>query len=142
MKKALTLFEMCIVLVVIGVVTTIGFNHYAGIRELDLDREVAPTFNMLALAERNFALEDPQQRFYPANALLGPLNVNSHALINTNLKTMISESPTSSWRYSIRSNNSLAVRIFCIRADRNGGNARFFSMRDTQTQPVLNQACP
>ncbi|HNX80685.1 MAG TPA: prepilin-type N-terminal cleavage/methylation domain-containing protein [Candidatus Omnitrophota bacterium] len=147
MKKAFTLLEICIVVIIVGMLSAIGINHSIGMRELELDREVAPTLTMIAFAERNFSGEDYLNRFYPASAnlawpLTGPLTVNNRALINTNLNLAISEAPNAPWLYTVRSYNNLNPRIFCLRADRNGGNGRFFTMLSTQTQPVQNVACP
>ena len=113
MKRSFTLTELLIVVVIVGVLTTLAVNQYGSVRERTLSREAIANLKLIAAAERIYNME--QGFFYPITATGGPDSQESWTIINNNLRLSINER---NWNYKV---SSLAGNDFEAAADRQGG---------------------
>jgi prepilin-type N-terminal cleavage/methylation domain-containing protein len=112
MKRGFTLLELLVVLIIIGVLSTLGITHYGGVREQALDREAVANVLLIMSAERIYRMEDDNQLWYYSNDV---------GQLNTNLKLSLSPG---NWNY----NTVNAAGVFCVEAQRNGSDGRFWHM--------------
>lgn len=140
----MTLIELLTVIIIIGILVTLGFVNYTASREKALDSEAKSSLRLILAAERvrfNESDLDPAQYIIPTP--------NTTQGINDTLKLVI---PTSnpSWNYTITGYSGNTD--FCARASRNNppaGYARDWRIRapsaaagrSLDPQPE-NQACP
>lgn len=101
----MTLIEILVVVIVIGVLATLGFVNYTGIREHAMNKEAVANLKLIAAAERIFRLE--------TGAYYGP--TTAIADINTNLKLYLPTANTREWDYAIR---AAAATTFTATASR------------------------
>jgi type II secretory pathway pseudopilin PulG len=101
-----------IVLVIVGVLTTLAVTQYGSVRERTLSREAIANLKLIAAAERIYNME--QGFFYPITAAGGPASEDSWTIINNNLRLYINER---NWDYAV---STLTVNGFEAAADRQG----------------------
>ncbi|MBI4707889.1 MAG: type II secretion system protein [Candidatus Omnitrophica bacterium] len=125
-SAAFTLMEMLVVIVIIGILATLSFSHFASVRESTFDREAQANLRLILAAERIARLEDP------ANLYVVPAP-NNNSGINTDLHLMLPVS-NPNWNYTINSANGSA---FCANASRSTRNWCISNLQETP----LNKVC-
>lgn len=131
-SRGFTLLEQIIVIVIIGILATLGITQYQAYRENILDREARENLKMIRSAERIFAMET-QGAYYPS---LG--NEADITVINANLKVDIRAGAQRNWDYSV-------FNTGCARATRfNGPDTRswFLTTNDADGEPDPGAGCP
>jgi len=127
--------ETLIVIVIMGILSTLAMSHYQGIYEQQLDREAEGNLRIITSAQRAFQI-DNQGLYYPPSLL--PANDNNIARINTNLMITV---PTRNWTYQVFSFNNRNPRAFCTRAQRNGADNRIWRLNMNDVAMVANGQC-
>ncbi len=92
MKKGFTLLELMIVVIIVGILATIGVQQYMPAKERAMGKEAQLNLRLIAAAERVYRMENDV--YYPANGV----TVSAINSINSNLKLNI---PTTNWIYQI-----------------------------------------
>ncbi|MFC1804234.1 prepilin-type N-terminal cleavage/methylation domain-containing protein [Candidatus Omnitrophota bacterium] len=95
MHKSFTLIELVIVVIIIGVLATLGLTQFGGARENALDKEAIATLRLLQAAQRVFGMESGGQ-YYDS----GGYNIQA---INQNLRLSIPAGVNRSWDYAVQS---------------------------------------
>lgn len=123
-KKGVTLIELLIVIVIIGILVILSLPQYSQIRERAFDREAKANLRLMQAAERFYRLE---LGGYYASTDVGD--------ISTNLKLSLPSTTNRKWNYSITTNN-------CSQADRYQGPAvKHWKLEDNEKEPTEG-ACP
>ncbi|PIQ87844.1 MAG: hypothetical protein COV73_01970 [Candidatus Omnitrophica bacterium CG11_big_fil_rev_8_21_14_0_20_43_6] len=99
-KRGYTLIEILVVVVIIGILASLGLPNYFKLQEKSLDREAKASLALIRAAERVYRMEIGF--YYPDS---GSKSVSD---INTDLKLSL---PTSSpkWTYSVTTPGGLAT---------------------------------
>jgi len=128
--KGFTLMEMLIVLIIVGVLSTLALVQYGAYKENALDRDAKASLKLIRSAERIYRMESSV--YYPSSG-----SISAIASINTNLKLDLSNTTTRSWNYAVWSTG-------CARATRNGGNGRSFwiAVNEADGEPNAGAGCP
>ena len=92
-----TLMELLVVIIIIGVLATLGLTHYGAYKEKTLDREAQANLKLIKAAEKIYRMENTF--YYPST---GSTAVVSD--INNYLKLQLT---TTNWNYKI--NNATAT---------------------------------
>ncbi len=139
-KRAFTLMELIIVLIIIGILSTLGIAYFDPMKENALDNEARANLRLIIAAERTRRME--AGAFY---ASASPHETN----INTNLRLLLPAQANRNWNYVTTVIASVPQQA-CAQATRNGAGARTWCYRSgtvasPQTDPVRNTcaaSCP
>lgn len=112
-KRAVTLMELLVVIVIIGILTTIALTNHSAQIEKAIGREGEYNLNLLYNAQKRYRLNNGE--YFP-NDMFN--QVNNIAVINTNLKVMISEK---NFNFSISGWTQSNSAQFTVTAIRRGG---------------------
>ncbi len=111
-NKSMTLIEMMVVLIIIGVLSTISITHYGAYRERAFDKEAQANLRLIGSAERIWRMESNNTQY---------LTCGDIVCINNNLRLSISAPPTGAWTYRVA---AVGGTSFCALATRHGGDGR------------------
>lgn len=125
-KCAFTLLELVVVVIIVGILATIGFVNYSGIKEEALDKEAKANLQLLKAAEKSYLMDTGS--WYPSDAD----NEANITLINRNLKLSLPAGSNRQWNYMVWGNASYG----CVQANRNGGNQREWSLPQLGEEPA------
>ena len=89
-KNAVTLMELIVVVIIIGILATLGTSQYFNFREKALDKEAQSNLRLIIAAEKIQHLETEAYQAYATTAL-----------INTNLHLAIPNPANPAWNYSV-----------------------------------------
>lgn len=129
-EKSFTMMELCVVLVIVGVLATIAVTQYGAAREQAFDREARANLLLIQTAERVYAL-DNGGAFYDDDDEIDMNNELGLSLTTTNMI----------WDYSMEVDNVAVPPEFCIQATRVAGG-RTWRIRNTEEDPVEGGVCP
>ena len=124
-QTGLTLLEIMIVVIVIGLLATLTIPHFGWRRERSLDDEAEAGLKQMNAAEKFYHLEHAEN-YYPATD--SQTDISS---INLNLKLDLRED---SWDY-------LCTDSGCVQATRKDAGARTWRMCIDEPEPVADQTC-
>ncbi len=137
-SKGFTLTELLTVIVIIGVLATLGLPNYVRSREQAFGREAWGNLNLIAVAEKTYRLEANPTTYYIPSPPPPPPNI---ADINNNLKLLLS---VRNWDYSITG----GANTFTAYANRQGTGGYLdcqYSINESPNEPVVASAsgtCP
>ena len=127
--KSVTLTELMIVIIIIGILATLSIVNYTRIRENALDREANANLRVIQAAEKSYKMDTGN--YYPATGSQSDI-----ATINQNLKLSILSGSNRSWNYTVYSSG-------CSQATRNGGDGRGWYFKvDDDGEPDFGTGCP
>jgi prepilin-type N-terminal cleavage/methylation domain-containing protein len=134
-EKGFTLLEIIVVIVIIGILATLGITQYIPSRERAIGREAIANLKLIAAAERIYRME--YGTFYPPDSGTTEGSVNN---INTNLKLSLT---VTNWAYSITGGTD----TFTASAARNGAGGYqdceySLATGDADGEPESNGSCP
>lgn len=129
MEKSFTLLELVVVIVIIGILATLGFSQYYPLRERALDKEAEANLRLILAAERIWRMEDNSNDYYDSGA------VNPQAIlnINQNLRLFLPAAPNRNWDYTAVADNIADPNTCCIQATRTGSDGRSWHIRSPTT---------
>lgn len=133
MKRGFTLLELVIIIVIIGVLATMGISQYYPLRENALRREAQANLRLIIAAQRVYRMEQDSHDYYQSSGASTSDHISN---INYILKLYLPFSSTRSWDYRTWGNNTTC----CANATRITG-ASTFRMRCNETDPV-QAGCP
>ena len=99
-KRAFTLIEVIITLIIIGILSTLAFTNYGSYRERVLDKEAIASLKLMQQAQKIYRMENAA--YYP----IGTSSETGIAAINNNLKLFLNEQ---SWDYVAYSGGAFGV---------------------------------
>ncbi|MCU0665758.1 MAG: prepilin-type N-terminal cleavage/methylation domain-containing protein [Candidatus Omnitrophica bacterium] len=114
-SRGYTLLEIVIVVVIVGILVSLGLVNYTNVRERALGKEARATLKLIAAAERIYRMETGLY-LIPGNAVPARA-ANDLAYINSMLKLAIPQS-NNAWGYSITSTTNPAISEFDAQAAR------------------------
>lgn len=132
--KGVTLLEVLVIIVIIGVLATLAVPNFERARERAFGKEAIVSLRLIAAAEKIYRLE--QDYYYP-DSTASPVDAISD--INTDLKLQIDEN---NWDYFI---SSTGPGNFTATADRQGaGGFRdcVYTITQGQDEPSASASCP
>ncbi|MBU1727433.1 MAG: type II secretion system GspH family protein [Candidatus Omnitrophica bacterium] len=89
MRKGFTLLEMIVVIIIVGILATLGFSQYGSYREKVVDKEAQANLKLIQAAERIYRMEYGFYYPYQQSA--------TAAQINDMLRLTL---PTKNWNYT------------------------------------------
>jgi len=122
-KCAFTLLELLIVLIVVGILATIGFVNYSGVKEEALDKEAKISLRLIMAAEQIYRMDTGN--YYESENKRPPTQPQSTINLNNNLKLSLPTSENRTWEYATYP-DMCVVSSFCVEAQRHGGNGRLW----------------
>jgi len=131
-KKAFTLMELLVVVIIIGILSSLMFPGYQRAKERAIDRQARTILPMIRAAEREYCAETGH--YYPPT---GSPDVTSVANINSNLKLDITDDGT--WNsYCVTDWNNFTASMY-----RNqGGFERMWEITADQVNATCSGDCP
>ena len=120
-RKGFTLFELVIVIVIIGILATFGVSQYNPMRESALNKEAIANLKLIQAAQKVYNMENGHY----ANCLTMGWAGNAEACINDNLKLSLpaNSNPNASWDYETYGTISAPG---CVHCRRRASNTREF----------------
>ena len=133
-KTGMTLLEIIMVVVIVGVLATLGFVNYTGVRERSLGREASANLRLVAAAERIYRMETGS--FYIPTAAGAVDRMNQ---MNTILRLSL-PTGTINWNYDITAATNATFTAQASRA--NGTCVWRVNEGNAEPQPVVGTNCP
>jgi prepilin-type N-terminal cleavage/methylation domain-containing protein len=131
-RYGLTLMEMVIVVVVVGILAAIALPNFTPMRSQTIDREAQASLKLIQAAEKIYRMEASD--YYPMVGS-GVAEVTDHNLINTNLKLML-PLPAANVYWSYKT-----MQGGCADARRAIGSGPNWRLRISGTEPTVG-LCP
>ncbi len=129
--RGLTLLEILVACIIIGILATFATPQYIAIKERGLNKEAQAYLTALQAAERVYKMEN--MTYYPSSGV-----VTDHNTINSILRVDLPAAGASSWNYSVYPTGT-------VTATRNQGSGRVWSLvvnQDTATcSPATDSGC-
>jgi len=123
-KKAVTLLELTIVMIVVGILAAMAIPNYFGVKESTLDKDASANLKLIIAAEKIYHLEN--------GAYYNSSNITD---INNNLKLSLPQGDKRNWDYRAGP-DPLAVGGACAQASRyNVTNPRSWYLNLTIEEP-------
>ncbi len=125
-KNSFTLLELIIVIVIVGILATLGLLNYGGIKESTLGKEAKVNLKLLAAAEKIYKMESNDNIYAYCTAA---------SSCNTLLKlSIVTSNPN--WNYSVTAPGS--ADSFTAVANRTAAGVDCqYSITDTIDEPVI-----
>lgn len=115
-KKAYTLIEILVVLVIIGTLAALAWPNYMSIKEKGLNREAKANLALIRAAEKIYRME--QGFYYPYSSSTSVISD-----INSFLKLSLPESASVSWQITVDGGGTQAE------AERAGSDGRTWNIQ-------------
>jgi type II secretory pathway pseudopilin PulG len=135
-KTGVSLIELVITVMLIGILGALGFIQYGNYREDALGKEARANLRLIVAAQRIYKIKTTA--YFP---VAGGTETNI-ATINDNLKVMLSTSEGSNrtWNYQVGSSGG----VTCAQATRVNGPEKTWSFlnNDADGDPDENGTCP
>lgn len=99
-ERGFTILELIVVLVVIGILSTLAVSYYRSYKERVLDKQVDAALRLIQQGQKVYYME--KGSYYPTGGSTSETNIN---LINGNLSILLDEQ---SWDYTVYSGGAFA----------------------------------
>lgn len=135
-NRAFTLMELIIVLIIIGILSTLGISYFDPMRESALDNEARANARLIIAAQRTRRMETGTFYQTPVGT------TNDEGAINTNLRLLL---PTANRNWNYITRDTTAGSVACAQATRNATSGRSWCLRSNQADPVRSTCaagCP
>ena len=124
MNKAFTLMESLIVVIIIGILATLGVSYLSTMKDQAADKEAINNLILLSAAQKDYHMD------------MGVYNNTSdHGVIRQELKVMVSSNANWLWNYSVKTDG-------CVQARRFGGTKTWSLTIDDADGKPGSGACP
>ena len=104
MNKAVSLLELMVVVIIIGILATVAITQFSAPKEQVIEKEAKASLKLIAAAQKMYRLE----HFFYANP-------GTTTAVNTNLRLNLVNTSSAKWNYSITADansfNATATRI-------------------------------
>jgi prepilin-type N-terminal cleavage/methylation domain-containing protein len=131
--RGFTLLEVLIVVIIIGIIATVGLINYTGVRERALGKEARANLKLVAAAERIYRME--------YGCYYGPQA--EEANINTFLKLSLPTAARRTWDYAITGGGTATPDQFSSTASRttSTGATCTYTITQDQEEPTPGANC-
>ena len=131
-KNGFSIMELTVVVVIIGILATLGIGYYTAAKENVADQEANANLKNIQVAEKSYNLD--HNTFYPSPPTVSEAGIGN---INVNLKLSLPSGGNINWNYTVYSNG-------CVQATRNGGDGRswFINSADSVGTEPNAVSCP
>lgn len=145
--KSFTLIELVIVVIIVGILATLGITQYGSYRENVFDHEAQADLRLILAGERIRRMDDSELGGHQYNEYEACADTLA---VNTNLELTITiTNPAWTYRVVVPYPPGGSMQDFCAEAARNGGDGRRWrilapssgSGRSLDPQPELG-TCP
>lgn len=135
--RALTLIEVLIIIIVVGILTALSLPQFSKTREHAIVKEATANLKLIAAAERIYRME--AGAYYPIYLVDSP--VGSVDDINNNLRLSLTER---NWDYSVETATEPASDFTAIAQRKSGPYSSCqYSINQSQDEPVVaSGTCP
>jgi len=132
-KKSFTLIELIIVVIIIGILASMGLPGFEKTKEQALDREAKANMQLILAADKIYRMENGT--YWPVNNL-----ESNQANINTALKLSLPTDAARKWSYEVNNLNTFVN----ITAGRTGGVNKNWQVKDWDwsTLCCFGKDCP
>ncbi len=130
MKNGITILELIVAIVIIGIVAALAMPAYNRSRENTFNNIASADLKLVVMAEKDYRYEMGSYYYTTAGT-----PVQMILAINNNLSLNLAAGDTRPWNYTATSTN-------CTQATRSSGTVRYWHMNftgDTTPQPTV---CP
>lgn len=104
-KGGVTLIEILIVIIIIGILVTLALPNFGTMRERALDKEAKANLKLIQAAQRIYRMEN--QSYYPYGCATPPCTESDISDINSDLRLFLTEN---NWDYAMTGGGFLSVR--------------------------------
>ena len=105
-----TLIELCVVLVIIGILLTFALPQFAATKEHLLDKEAKSTLALIRAAEKIYKME--YSAYYPSDAAGNPTGATQDvSQMNVFLKLSLPDNNKTPWIHKVNSTTKVATSI-------------------------------
>ncbi|MFH1128420.1 MAG: type II secretion system protein [Candidatus Omnitrophota bacterium] len=125
-RKSVTLMEMLVVIIIIGVLAALALPNFGPFKEKTLEREAKASLSLVRAAEKIYRMENS---FYCPDSGSSPILTSA---INTNLKLSLLEGTSKNWDYKIV---STGANNFSARAKRVTDPTKVWCITDATEDP-------
>jgi prepilin-type N-terminal cleavage/methylation domain-containing protein len=126
-NNGFTLLELLVVVIIVGIIATIGLVNYTNIKEEALNKEAQALLRLVHTAEKTYHLEIDSYA-----------NCASNNACNSLLGLQLPTSSSRAWDYTV---TGASGNAFCTQASRVGGS-KTWRMRHNEDAPVEDATCP
>lgn len=126
-EESVTFLELVIVIIIIGILATLGISQYYPARESALDREATANLKLIQAAERVYQME--LSFYYPFSGTETDIGI-----INTDLRLLLPGGASRSWDYQVKDTG-------CVEATRTLAPTRNWRFAIGEDEPVSG-TCP
>jgi len=125
-RKSVTLMEMLVVIIIIGVLAALALPNFGPFKEKTLEREAKASLSLVRAAEKIYRMENS---FYCPDSGTGTILTSA---INTNLKLSFLTGSSRNWDYKIV---STGANDFSARARRVTDPTKVWCITDADEDP-------
>jgi prepilin-type N-terminal cleavage/methylation domain-containing protein len=126
--QGLTILELIIVMVIIGILAALGLANFAGPKEQVLEREAQANLKLISSAEKIYRME-----------IGGYVNCTNTSNVNALLRLMVSPSDTN-WRYKVKDADAIAFSAVANRTSGPYSGTKLFCI-DQVLDNATNSSC-
>ena len=133
-KLGFTLMETLVVIIIIGILASLGTISYSGVRERAIGKEAKANLRLIAAAEKIYRME--YGFFYPSTG---------NETLLTNINSFLRLSLTArNWDYSINPANTIAFTAYADRSTTTGtGSDCKYKINEGTDLPIIDSGiCP
>ncbi len=108
-EESFTIVELIVVVIIIGILATLGITQYLSSREQALNKEAQVNLKLILAAERVYRMENIDSKYVPADSV---------ALVNQYLRLLLPQGDNRAWDYVITTSGG--GTDFCVQSTRTG----------------------
>jgi len=136
--RSFTLLELVVVIIIIGMLSTLGVSQYSVMREKALDKEAISNLKLIISAEKIYRMENSSGGFPESD------DTENNAQINDVLKLSLPLGHGANWRYRVFADNAAVPPTCCAEAGRMilGDPityGRAWHLRNTDDEPSIGE---
>jgi len=135
-KKAMTLLELLMVVIIVGVLATLGLINYGPLKEKRMQKLAAVALKYIQAAEELYQVEYRHYYPGPTGSITSDTTANLDS-INEFLRLSL-DKPDQGWTYKI---NVPTVTTYTLTATRNDTSGCVATQNKGDDQPAYNSSC-
>lgn len=106
-KRGFTLLELSVVMILVGILASLGMVNYTNIKEQALVKEAKANLKLIQAAERVYRMEDNSGSYFTSTGSFGPVLTTQ---LNNNLHLSLPNGTVRNWDYAAVDGTAWAIR--------------------------------